>query len=77
MSCSELVELVTEYLEGALSSEDRERFDAHLGECGACSEYLDQMRLTVRLMGRLGADSEVDPEIRSRLIKTFRKARSS
>lgn len=48
MSCQELVELVTDYLEGALSEEDRARFDEHLAECAGCRAYLAQMRGTLR-----------------------------
>ena len=55
MTCQELVELVTEYLEGALPASDRRRFDEHLAECPHCVAYLDQMRITIRLVGRLRA----------------------
>ena len=49
MTCQELVELVTDYLEGALSREDAERFDAHLAACPGCETYLAQMRTTIAL----------------------------
>ena len=48
MSCKELVEVITDYLEGTMSERDRIRFDAHLEECPWCIEYLDQMRQIVR-----------------------------
>jgi anti-sigma factor RsiW len=56
LSCSELVELVSDYLEGALAPADRERFEAHVAGCGHCAAYLRQMRETVVLLGALPAD---------------------
>ena len=53
LSCQELVELVTDYLEGALDERDRRAFDAHLAACEGCTEYLEQMRTTIRLVGTL------------------------
>ena len=47
LSCQELVELVTDYLEGALPEAERIRFDDHLGGCDGCSAYLSQMRATI------------------------------
>jgi len=71
MSCQELVELVTDYLLGALDAGERERFDAHLEECEGCVIYVDQMRLTVRAAGALRED-DVDPEARDALLGVFR-----
>jgi anti-sigma factor RsiW len=53
LMCRVLVELVTEYLEGALSPEDRARFDQHIAECADCTAHLDQMRRTLGVVGRL------------------------
>jgi predicted anti-sigma-YlaC factor YlaD len=53
LTCKELVELVTDYLEGALSPADRQRFDEHPADCPYCWIYLDQMRQTIRALGRL------------------------
>jgi anti-sigma factor RsiW len=53
MTCQELVELVTEYLEGTLPGPDRQRFEEHLAECPHCVAYLEQMRITIGLVGRL------------------------
>ena len=53
LTCRELVDLVTEYLEGALPPSDRARFDEHLAACGGCTAYLDQMRRTLVLVGSL------------------------
>ena len=47
-SCQELVELVTDYLEGALSPGDLRRFEEHIAVCDACTEYLRQLRETIR-----------------------------
>lgn len=71
ISCQELVELVTAYLEGGLSAEDRERFDAHIAACDGCRTYLGQITLTVALAGRLTPE-QLDPAARSALLEAFR-----
>jgi anti-sigma factor RsiW len=71
MPCQELVELVTAYFEDALGERDRRRFDAHLAECDPCRVYLEQMRETVGLVGRLEADSLSD-DARTALLSAFR-----
>ena len=53
--CRQAVELVTDYLEGTLSGRARRRFEAHLAGCPHCTEYLAQMRETIKLTGRLRA----------------------
>jgi anti-sigma factor RsiW len=55
MTCQELVELVTEYLEDALPDPDRRRFDEHIEACPHCVTHIDQMRTTIRIVGRLRA----------------------
>lgn len=60
MSCNELVELVTDYLEMKLPRGDRERFEAHLEECGACVTYLEQIRESVAVVGTLRAETLPD-----------------
>lgn len=67
MRCQELVELVTDYFEGALSSSDRARFDSHIVECEYCARYLDQMRITIRALGRLPEET-ITPEARDALL---------
>lgn len=57
ITCREIVELVTSFLEGRLSAGERRRFQEHLAGCEGCSNYLDQMRKTIRLVGRLTVDS--------------------
>lgn len=71
LACREVVELVTDYLEEALDERDRERFERHLGGCDGCTAYLDQMRLTLRLAGRLEPEA-IDPVFRERLVEAFR-----
>ncbi|HEX5250851.1 MAG TPA: zf-HC2 domain-containing protein [Gaiellales bacterium] len=71
LACREVVELVTDYLEGALDDRDRERFTRHLGGCDGCAAYLEQMRVTLRVAGRLEPEA-IDPVFRERLMQAFR-----
>ncbi|MBI5927789.1 MAG: zf-HC2 domain-containing protein [Chloroflexi bacterium] len=71
LSCQELVELVTDYLEGALSEMDKERFEAHVSVCYDCHSYFDQMRHTIRLIGRL-SESALNPTVKDELLSLFR-----
>jgi predicted anti-sigma-YlaC factor YlaD len=57
LSCREMVELVTDYLEGTLARPLDERFEAHLAACPGCGEYLEQMRRTLLLVGSLREES--------------------
>ena len=75
MSCREFVEIVTEYMEGALSESRREALHAHIDECGGCSEYLRQMQLTVRALGELPLDNNLGG-IREAALDAFRELRS-
>ena len=69
--CREAVELVTDYLEGALSGRDRARLEAHLAACPHCTEYLAQMRVTIAVMGRVEPGS-LAPEARDELVSLYR-----
>jgi predicted anti-sigma-YlaC factor YlaD len=71
MSCQELVELVNEYLEGALEPNDRARFEAHLDDCEGCLNYLNQMRTTIELIGQVTEESVPGPAM-DELMKAFR-----
>jgi anti-sigma factor RsiW len=71
LNCNELVELVTDYLDGVMPSGDRERFEAHLEICNGCTTYLDQIRTTVAITGRLTEES-LDPAARDALLAAFR-----
>ena len=70
MSCTEMVELLTEYLEESLDPHDRERFDTHLGLCPGCVTYLDQFRRTIDLTGTL-REEDVDPAVMDELMAGF------
>lgn len=71
LTCAQLVELVTDYLEDALSTRDRTRFERHLGRCAGCRAHLDQMRRTLHILGTIGAQS-IDPTAREALLVAFR-----
>ena len=71
MTCKELVEVITDYLEGALPAEDRARFERHLGKCEGCQAYLDQMRETIRALGHLPPES-LSPEAERALLDAFK-----
>lgn len=70
-SCQELVELLTDYLEGALGKRDRRRVARHLAACAACGRYLEQMRQTLDLLGTVPVDT-LSPQARSILLEAFR-----
>jgi anti-sigma factor RsiW len=74
-ACQEMVELVTDYLEGALSRSQRRRFEAHLKGCENCTEYLRQMRETIRLTGSLTVE-DMTPAMRAELTEIYRRWRA-
>jgi len=76
LSCQEFVELVTEYIEGAMAPDERVRFDAHLAVCDPCTTYLEQMEHTIRAIGRLTPD-DLSPEAESVLLAAFQGWRST
>ena len=76
LSCQELVELVTDYLEGALADDERARFDAHIGRCDGCRTYLEQMRQTLELLGSLSPVA-LTAEAERDLLEAFRGWRSA
>lgn len=71
LNCNEMVEIVTDYLEGSMSEADRARFEAHLSTCEGCTNYLHQMRKTIRLTGRLTPD-QIPQEQQDALRSAFR-----
>lgn len=71
LTCQELVELVTSYLDDALSSAERARFDEHLTECPDCVTHLEQMRTTLTVVGRLSPET-LDPDVEHALLAAFR-----
>ncbi|QYB07922.1 anti-sigma factor [Rhodococcus sp. USK10] len=74
MDCQELVELVTVYLEDAFAAQAKAkaRFETHVGECGGCAHYVDQMKQTVHTLGELSIE-ELDPALRDRILTDFRR----
>ena len=73
--CQQAVELVTDYLEGALSRAGRRRFEAHLAGCPHCTEYLAQMRATIELTGRVTPE-ELTPRMQDEFIALYRQWRA-
>lgn len=76
MTCQELVELVTDYLEGRLPDATVAELEEHLTACDGCTGYIEQMRLTLRALGRIPEET-VSVEARDELIAAFRKLRAS
>jgi len=70
IECQQVVEVVTAYLEDALPARERKRLEAHLAACPHCSAYLEQIRETIALSGRLSED-EIDPAARPALLRVF------
>jgi anti-sigma factor RsiW len=75
ISCAELVEIITDYLEETMQEGERRRFEAHLDECPYCANYLEQMRQTIAALGELSEES-IAPDAREALLETFRGWRS-
>ena len=71
LSCQELVELVTDYLEGALPPAERARFEAHIEPCEGCRTYLEQIRTTIELTGGLTPE-QLEPAAEAALLSAFR-----
>jgi hypothetical protein len=71
VTCSEVVELVTDYLEGSLPPEDAALFEQHVNFCDGCEAYVEQIRTTIATVGRIEPE-EVPPEMRDRLLSAFR-----
>jgi anti-sigma factor RsiW len=76
LTCQELVELVTEYLEGRLPETDRRRFDEHLAACAACTTYVAQFERVIELTGTL-EPTDVTPAARDALLGEFRAWKST
>jgi anti-sigma factor RsiW len=76
MICQELVELVTDYLEGRLPDATRQELEEHLAACDGCTAYIEQMRLTLVALGRIPEET-ISPEARDALTAAFRDLRAS
>ncbi len=71
LTCQELAELVTDYLEGVLPLRQRLRFRLHIAGCRNCTRYVEQMRTTIAVAGRIRAE-DIAPEVRDELLAAFR-----
>ena len=71
LTCQQVVELVTEYLDGVMEPRRRARFEAHLAGCDGCTNYLEQFRMTVAVIGRLDVGDVPEP-VMSDLLSAFR-----
>ena len=71
LTCHEVVELITDYLEDALPPHDRRRVEEHLAICDGCTAYLDQMRETIRLTGML-TEEQIPEDQKQPLLEAFR-----
>jgi anti-sigma factor RsiW len=71
MSCGEVMALVTEYLEGALTNAERDRFVSHIAACDGCTGYVEQIRTTIRVTG-VALPEALSPEARQQLVDAFR-----
>lgn len=71
LSCREIVELVTEFLEGTIDDPLRAAFEAHLAKCDGCTHYLEQMETTIRLAGSIEPEA-LSAELQAGLLAAFR-----
>jgi anti-sigma factor (TIGR02949 family) len=70
--CQEMIEVVTNYLDGALPADERQRFERHLSYCAGCSTYVDQMRETITQTGAVPREESLPPALRERIVAQFR-----
>jgi anti-sigma factor RsiW len=75
-TCEQVVELVTEYFEGALATEERLAFERHVAICPPCRGYLSQLRRVSTVAGTLSED-DVPPHVRDSLLAAFRDWKAS
>ncbi|MGZ8631331.1 MAG: anti-sigma factor family protein [Actinomycetota bacterium] len=74
LTCRELVEVITDYVDGAMSTADRARFERHMGECSGCEAVVSQFRTTIEVTGRL-TEEQVSEEQRDAMREVFRRWR--
>jgi anti-sigma factor RsiW len=72
LSCQEIVELVTDYVEDGMPPEERHRFDHHLSYCPGCVAYVEQIRETIRVTGKLPREETLPPALRAGLVAQFK-----
>ena len=71
LSCQQVVELVTDYLENALLPELHERLEAHVAECPGCENYIEQMQQTINVLRQIARESAF-PATKQELLQLFR-----
>ncbi len=76
LDCNEVVELVTAYLDGALKRRERKAFERHLSKCDGCTNYVEQIRITIETVGRVTGD-DLPQEFRENLVTAFRDWKSA
>lgn len=76
-SCQEMIEVVTDYLEGALPPDEQQRFERHLSYCAGCNTYVDQIRETIRQTGMVPREESLPPELREEIVAQFRNWKRS
>ncbi len=75
LTCKEFVEVLTDYLEDVLDADERAEVERHIVICRGCADYLEQMRSTIDLLGRIAAEDRADPQTDA-LLGTFRRWRA-
>ena len=75
LTCHEIIELLSTYIEGGLTADNRSRVDEHLALCDGCTTYLEQMRETIRLSGMV-TEEQVPEDEKTALLAAFRDWRS-
>ena len=76
LTCQEVVELVTEYLEDALLPEMRKQLEEHIAECPGCENYIEQIRLTIAMLHQL-TQGPILPGMKQELLQVFRDRKKS
>jgi predicted anti-sigma-YlaC factor YlaD len=71
LTCQEVTEIVTDYVEGRMRLADRMRFQMHIGMCKHCRAYVRQMKVTVAVLGKLPDDAPMPHDVRDELRKRF------
>ena len=71
-SCQEMIEVVTNYLDGALSPDEQEGFESHLSRCAGCTTYVDQIRVTIQQTGMVPREESLPPALREEIVAQFR-----
>jgi anti-sigma factor RsiW len=75
VTCKEFVEVLTDYLDGALEPAERADIERHIVICRGCSNYLEQMRSTIDLLGRIGEQEGANGQGNEKLLSMFREWR--